>query len=74
LLICYSYPTFVHYLAGSITLGEGGEDASSYEQASSEFYMKQLITCDPIHEAVAKLESKHQKVIISAVLLIVDSD
>lgn len=24
--------------------------------------MKQIITCDPIHEAVAKLESKHQKV------------
>lgn len=38
------------------------ESASSYEQASAEFSMKQLIMSDPIHEAVAKLESKHQKV------------
>jgi len=40
----------------------GPESASSYEQASAEFSMKQLIMSDPIHEAVAKLESKHQKV------------
>ncbi|CAL8143854.1 unnamed protein product [Orchesella dallaii] len=39
----------------------GAESASSYEQASAEFSMKQLIMSDPIHEAVAKLESKHQK-------------
>ncbi|ODN01520.1 Kinesin-like protein KIF13A [Orchesella cincta] len=39
----------------------GTESASSYEQASAEFSMKQLIMSDPIHEAVAKLESKHQK-------------
>jgi len=51
----------LNYL-GITSNGETEEDASSYEQASSEFYMKQLITCDPIHEAVAKLESKHQKV------------
>lgn len=42
--------------------GTGTENASSsYEQASVEFSMKQLIMSDPIHEAVAKLESKHQK-------------
>lgn len=38
-----------------------GPPANSYELASAEFSMKQLIMSDPIHEAVAKLESKHQK-------------
>jgi len=39
-------------------------NANAYEQASAEFSMKQLIKSDPIHEAVAKLESKHKKVTI----------
>jgi len=48
---------------GISTIINQAESESTYEQASTEFSMKQLINSDPIHEAVAKLESKHQKVI-----------
>ena len=48
--------------------GNVNGESSSYEQASAEFSIKTLITSDPIHEAVAKLESKHQKVYLNLYL------